>query len=137
MLRVLVCGSRHWTSRDMIASAMLAVEESRGDYHLITGSAEGADILAEDVARCMGLIYTGVPADWKRLGRSAGPRRNEKMLAVGKPDIVVAFTRNLEESRGTRHMVGLARSAGVPTYVIGGMSDLAGFREWLSPRDSS
>jgi hypothetical protein len=50
------------------------------------------------------------PADWERHGRKAGPIRNRTMLAVGKPDLVVAFPGR----RGTEHMVAIARNANVP-----------------------
>jgi hypothetical protein len=30
-------------------------------------------------------------AEWERLGRKAGPIRNQRMLEEGKPDLVVAF----------------------------------------------
>lgn len=53
-------------------------------------------------------------ADWNAHGRSAGPIRNAKMLAEGKPDLVVAFP----GGKGTAHMVGIARKAGVPVVEM-------------------
>jgi hypothetical protein len=45
--------------------------------------------------------------------------RNVQMLEEGHPDLVLAFSDNLEESKGTAMMVKLAKDAGVPVYVIG------------------
>lgn len=41
------------------------------------------------------------------------------MLEEGEPDLVIAFSDNLSESRGTAMMCKLAKEAGVPVYVIG------------------
>jgi hypothetical protein len=48
-------------------------------------------------------------ADWEKLGRSAGPIRNQAMLDEGRPDLVVAFPGH----HGTADMVRRARAAGV------------------------
>ena len=48
-------------------------------------------------------------AEWHRLGRKAGPIRNQRMLDEGKPDLVVAFP----GGTGTAGMVALACKAGV------------------------
>jgi hypothetical protein len=48
-------------------------------------------------------------AEWEKLGRKAGPLRNQLMLDEGRPDVVVAFP----GGRGTEDMMMRARSAGV------------------------
>jgi hypothetical protein len=58
------------------------------------------------------------PADWNTHGRTAGPIRNSRMLAEGKPDLVLAFTHDLSKSIGTRDMVTKARAAGVRVVVL-------------------
>lgn len=75
---------------------------------------------ADEMASQWGCQYVGeVPmaANWKVYGRGAGPRRNEKMLSVlkslrdcGYECLVVAFPKG--ESKGTRHMMGIAEDAG-------------------------
>jgi hypothetical protein len=54
-------------------------------------------------------------AEWHRFGREAGPMRNARMLAEGKPNLVVAFP----GGPGTRNMVDLARRAGVEIVIAG------------------
>lgn len=55
------------------------------------------------------------PADWVRLGRAAGPVRNQLMIEQGKPDLVVAFPGNF----GTADCVRRAKAAGVPVMEVG------------------
>jgi hypothetical protein len=44
------------------------------------------------------------------------------MLAA-KPDLVLAFHADLAHSKGTKHMVGIARKAGIPVEIITGMEE--------------
>lgn len=76
---------------------------------LIHGAARGADTLARDWAHRNGITAEAYPADWARDGKSAGPLRNLRMLADGKPDLVIAFA----GGKGTAHMRKVARAHGV------------------------
>lgn len=74
----------------------------------------GADIIWASVARCL-LGHDSVyafPADWRRLGRSAGPLRNQHMLEVG-----IAFGQcegwSLPGGFGTLDMAKRIRRAGL------------------------
>lgn len=117
-LRVLVCGSRDWTDRDMISQTLWHVHHPMGGIALIIhGGCRGADSLAGDVADANGIPYQVFPANWKD-GKAAGPIRNTKMLQEGKPDLVLAFTYDLSTSRGTADMVRKARAAGIKTFVL-------------------
>lgn len=69
----------------------------------------GADVWADEWAEDRGVKAWKFPADWMLLGKAAGPRRNQKMLNEGKPDLVVAFP----GGKGTADMVRKARVAGV------------------------
>lgn len=57
---------------------------------VIHGAATGADLLAGGWAHAHGVFEEAYPADWSQ-GKSAGPRRNARMLAEGKPDRGLAF----------------------------------------------
>ena len=60
----------------------------------------------------MGLeIY---PADWKKFGKSAGFRRNEKMAEIA--DMLIAFWNG--ESHGTKHMIDICKEKGIETIVV-------------------
>jgi hypothetical protein len=121
-LRLLVCGSRHWTDRALLVEVIdqVVAEHGRGrpGVVVIEGAARGADRLAGELARTRGWQFEEYPADWQREGRAAGPRRNARMLREGRPERVLAFTDNLPASRGTAHMVRRACAAGLPVQVI-------------------
>ncbi len=126
-MRVLVCGSRHWTDGQRIWCVLATLP---AETVIIEGEAPGADKRARAAAERLGMEVKPFPADWEKhedcrcsmtatYCKMAGFRRNQKMLDEGKPDRVLAFTLNLEESHGTRDMVTRARKAGVPVEVIG------------------
>ena len=112
-MRLLVCGSRTWESRDEIRRQLLDLKPDE----VIHGGARGADRLAGEVARELGIPVRAFPADWKRLGRKAGPVRNQQMLDEGQPDRVLAF-RMEGDSPGTDDMIRRARKAGLPLRIV-------------------
>ena len=116
--RVLVCGSRDFRDRGLVDAKLDEVRERLGGVpmRVISGAARGADSLAADWARRNGVPCDEYPADWDHYGRSAGYRRNEQMLAKGRPHLVVAFPQG--ESRGTRMMMDIAAKAKVAVEEI-------------------
>ena len=102
-----------WVLRGIVA------RYGRDDVTVIHGAARGADSIAGEVARQLHCEVLAFPADWDTHGKAAGMIRNRRMLDEGKPELVVAFTDDLSESRGTKDMVTRAKAAGVPVYVIG------------------
>jgi hypothetical protein len=116
-MRVLICGSRHWTDTDAVVQEVAMLVPGTVVIH---GDAPGADRIAGATAEARGLQVVRFPADWERHGRAAGPIRNRQMLREGKPDLVLAFTADLERSQGTRDMVRQAQRAGVPVRLITG-----------------
>ena len=98
-LRVLVCGSRDWIEI------------------VIDGVARGADTLGNICAKRLELPYRRFPANWDLYGKAAGAIRNRQMLTEGRPNLVLAFHKNLQESKGTKDMVTIALRAGIPVVV--------------------
>lgn len=117
-LRVLVCGSRDWKDVAAIQDALGVIFYRQGIRIVIHGGCDGADKIAGELAKHNETSTKSYPANWKTHGKAAGPIRNTKMLAEGKPDIVLAFTHDLEASRGTKDMVSKARAAGVSVFVL-------------------
>lgn len=76
---------------------------------IVHGHATGADALADTWALHYAVEVRRYPADWKAHGRAAGPIRNQQMLDVEKPDVVLAFP----GGRGTADMVRRAKAAGI------------------------
>ena len=116
--RVLVCGSRDFSDRSLVDAKLDEVRERLGGVpmRVISGAARGADTLAADWARKNSVPCDEYPAEWERYGRSAGYRRNERMLTEGRPHLVVAFPQG--ESRGTRMMMDIAAKAKVAVEEI-------------------
>lgn len=120
-MRLLVCGGRHfgviprWVVRHTPEYYRLADQAERERVlldrvltaceprpcALIHGAAHGADELAARWAKRNGVLDIPFLANWHPNGRtggldrSAGPRRNARMIAEGQPDRVIAFAGGL------------------------------------------
>ena len=112
--KVLVCGGRDFEDRAALYAKLDRLHASRPFRSVIAGGARGADTLAVEWARSRGVAYDVYMADWKGLGRKAGPIRNQRMLIEGKPDLVVAFP----GGKGTAGMVALSRNAGIEVILV-------------------
>ena len=109
-MRVLICGGRDFTDYRRFAAAMHEIELEHGPFSVIMhGGAKGADHCAHlwansPIGAKSEVIFE---ADWATYGKAAGPKRNQRMIDEGKPDLVVAFP----GGRGTADMVRCARIA--------------------------
>jgi hypothetical protein len=113
-MRVLVCGGREgWQFRE---SALDKILSDRGPLTaFITGGGTGVDYYAWLWAsRHCPHERIVFKADWKSMGKAAGPIRNQKMIDEGKPDLVVAF----RGGRGTADMVRRAKLAKIEVIEI-------------------
>lgn len=119
MFRVLVCGGRDFNRPEVVHSALDAVHgmcaHLEMDMIVIHGDCpRGADAA---VKSSRARFWTSAfPADWNRYGKAAGPIRNQQMLDVGKPDMVLAFP----GGRGTADMVRRAKDAGIRVVEVEG-----------------
>jgi hypothetical protein len=80
---------------------------------VVSGKAKGADHLGELWANYHHIPIDEYPADWKKYGRSAGPRRNIEMSE--NADALIALWNG--ESRGTKHMIETAKKKNLKVYV--------------------
>ena len=83
------------------------------DIIIVSGCASGADSIGERYAEEKGLMVEKYPADWKRYGRSAGPRRNKQMAEIC--DYVICFWDG--KSKGTKSMIDYARECNKPIKI--------------------
>lgn len=114
-MKLLVCGSRDYPDNRYIARCIHYLHATYGITAMCHGGARGADTIAGEVAAKLGIPCRVFPADWKNNGKAAGPIRNIEMLEVFEPDMVLAFP--IGESRGTYHMIDIAKKAGVKVIV--------------------
>lgn len=110
--RILVCGGRDFSDVKLLW-AYLDGLPFVVDL-VITGGAKGADALADKWAAARGKARAIFPANWDGEGKSAGHRRNERMLEIGRPNRVIAFP----GGRGTSNMIRRARDHGVPVEIV-------------------
>jgi hypothetical protein len=88
------------------------------NYEIISGGARGADQLGEKFAKQYGLSLKIMKADWDTFGKSAGYRRNEQMALYAREDngVLIAYWDGV--SKGTKHMIDLAKKHGLKVFVI-------------------
>jgi len=114
--RILVAGSRNYNN---FAEAKSFIENCisrlKNEYTLVfvSGTCRGADMLGERFAAENGYEIERYPADWKRFGKSAGPKRNETMAKVA--DYVICFWDG--QSKGTKSMIDFAKQLNKPIRI--------------------
>lgn len=109
-MRVLICGDRNFRDAKRIFHYLSTVPK---DTVIIEGEARGADTIVWVCCEILGLKYMSFPADWAAYHKAAGVIRNQQMLEEGKPDLVLFYHDNLDESRGTIDMITRADKSGV------------------------
>lgn len=112
-MRVLVCGGRDYSNRDVVFLKLDSTHRNRHITLLIHGDARGADRLADQWAILRGVQVGRFPANWNKHGKGAGALRNQAMADL-KPDLVIAFPGGV----GTEDMVQRAMSAGIPVERV-------------------
>lgn len=136
-LAILVTGDRAYRHERMLFAVLDGLytlaqievaERQRGcaqepNVLLIQGDAKGADTMARDWAESRGVDHRDFPAKWELYGKAAGSMRNEEMLCFlrctpARRKVIVAFHDDLAASRGTAHMVDIARKSGIPTFHL-------------------
>lgn len=113
-MRVLVCGGRDFSDRAFIERALASLAKVECIDAVIEGNASGVDRIAGFWARQRDIPNLKFTAEWDRLGRAAGPIRNQRMIEEGRPDLVIAFP----GGRGTADMVRRAKAAGIKVEEI-------------------
>jgi len=116
--RILVTGSRDWENELVISRALGAANHyllGLGRILVHGACPTGADEMAARlVTEFWHWPIEPHPADWDRLGPSAGPIRNQEMVSAGA-DLCLAFWRR--RSVGTRITIRLAGQASIPIWI--------------------
>lgn len=118
---ILVTGDRNWVNKTVIKIVLSTFNDctfNDKNNVIVHGAARGADTLAGIVARELRMQVKEYPAKWSEHGKSAGPIRNKLMYDSEHPDIVIAFHNDLENSKGTKHMVGIAKKGKTPILHV-------------------
>ncbi len=119
--RVIVCGSRNWIDRDLIATVIQEHRDEHGDGLVVVhGGARGADRIAAEEAGRLGIATEAHPADWERYGKPAGHVRNEEMAQAGALKVEAFWD---GKSRGTWGMIEVAKRHGIHYAIHFGKPD--------------
>lgn len=113
-MRVLVCGGRDYFDWPHMFKVLDDFHGGDRITRIIDGAATGADTGAEFWAFCRGIPYEDFPANWAKNGLKAGALRNNVMLIIGRPEIIIAFP----GGPGTADMVKRAHKMHVPVLEI-------------------
>lgn len=117
-MRVLVCGDRNWSDYPFLEATLDQIHSETPITLVIEGEARGADTMGRNWAVSRNIPVAPFRAEWDKWGKAAGPIRNRKQFDEGKPELTVAFHDFLEQSRGTKDMVGYARKMGCPVKIF-------------------
>lgn len=113
-MKILICGDRNYRDYWAIYDVISKLDKNSIIIH---GAAKGTDTIAGMIATKLGLAVIPVKAEWKKYGKAAGPIRNRIMLEM-KPDLVIAFHNNIENSKGTKDCIEEAKKRGIEVTLI-------------------
>ena len=128
-LMVLVTGGRCFVEEFPIHDALDRIEAlcdaapRRLELAVLQGGAAGADRIAREWAWHNNIRIITERADWTRLGKAAGPLRNQRMIDKYQPDICLAFPSD-PIGPGTADTMQRCRAAAIPVFAyVDGESD--------------
>ena len=115
---IIVTGDRNWTDYPFILDVIRCWHSGLHIDLLVHGACRGAEVLCGRAAESLGIRCEANPADWDKLGRSAGPQRNRMML-YKHPEcrVVLAFHDRIEASKGTKDMIKVSAHTGRSVYL--------------------
>lgn len=114
---IIITGSRNWVNKEKIYFVLSDLAPKR----VYQGGCSGADTLAKEVCAELKIHCITILADWTHYGLKAGPIRNEYMLREALRfglDCVVAFHENFSNSKGTKHMIEIAKKNNIEVMMI-------------------
>ena len=114
MFKLIVAGGRDFDDYQLLKNKLDKLLQNKTEVEIVCGKAKGADTLGERYAKEKGYLVKEFPAQWDKFGKRAGYLRNEEMAKYA--DACVAFWD--EKSRGTKHMIDLAKKHKLKIRVI-------------------
>lgn len=118
-MRVIIAGGRDFNDYDLLKKTVTDII-SNAIPEIISGCAKGADRLGERFAKEYGYSLVKFPAKWEEFGKKAGYIRNIEMAKYSISDdaegVLIAFWDG--ESKGTKHMIDIAKRYNLESHVI-------------------
>lgn len=113
-MKVIVCGGRNYNNKDYVFAALDDFHVKNPISTVVHGAANGADTLAEFLAKRRNIPSIAYPAEWNKYNKAAGFIRNTKMIHEENPEMVLAFP----GGNGTAHMCRLAKENGLLVHYF-------------------
>lgn len=116
-MRVIVAGAVAWADTEAIRRELSLLPPGTIIIH---GDSPGADAIAGRIATELGFAVEPMAkskVDYAKYRRGAWKGLNERMVASGAV-LVLAFHPDIEASRGSKHLIGLARADGIEVRVF-------------------
>lgn len=110
-MKTIIAGSRDGF---ILNDVYKAVNQSGFEItEVVSGTARGVDRLGEEWGEANNISIKKFPANWDSYGKRAGYMRNIQMAEYAES--LVALWDG--ESKGTKHMIDIAKSKGLSVYV--------------------
>jgi hypothetical protein len=113
-MKLIIAGGRDFSNYDLLVESVNLIIPGVPGVEIVSGGAKGADNLGERFAIDNNLQIKRFPAEWDKYGKSAGYRRNSDMADYA--DSCICFWDG--QSKGTNHMINLAKQKGLSVTVI-------------------
>ena len=119
MIKVIIAGTRDFNDyaflKKNVDYFLQGINPNNEEIEIVSGNARGADKLGERYAKEHNLPVKLFPANWDKYGKRAGYLRNQEMANYS--DVLIAFWD--EKSKGTKHMIDIAKKQGLTFIVVG------------------
>ena len=117
MIKVIIAGTRDFNDYALLKKDVdyFLQDFNPSKIEIVSGNARGADKLGERYAKEHNLPVKLFPANWDKYGKRAGYLRNQEMANYA--DVLIAFWD--EKSKGTKHMIDIAKKQGLTVIVVG------------------
>ena len=113
-MNLIIAGSRDFQDYKGLSRVLKELKVlNQKELTIISGGARGADSIGEQWATDHDIPLIIMPARWDLYGKSAGYRRNVEM-AKQATHLVACWNGH---SRGTRHMLDIAKDRGLKVYT--------------------
>lgn len=126
-LRIIVAGSIDFKDYQLLSDTLMEylgemddkdIVDNPSQVKFISGTCRGADVLGEQFAYTYEYEVIRFPAAWDIYGRAADYRRNAEMVKYASEAYGVLFAFWDGKSRGTKHMIDLAKKHGLEVHVV-------------------
>jgi hypothetical protein len=113
-IKLCISGGRDFNDYELLKLKLNEYKKKYKDLVIITGCAQGADILAVRYARQNDLKFQTYKANWLKYSKGAGFINNQTLY--NNADIIICFWDG--KSHGTGHMIRICKQGKKPFEIV-------------------